>query len=218
MAKLYDYISGITEDPNNKIMLYFPKTNKVFSGFIDSEQTFGATSSYEALSESPMIDKASELVQTGSELFGEAYTLKYPWMTKKSWTGSTTNDLSFSIYKLAVNEEDDLISLTEPIWESVLPSVDEKNKGGILGSYIPPNSYNAGGSLDGRNGEKPVNTIVIKFGNWYEADGWIMTSALMTVSKEKIDEKKTKPLYIRIDISLTRSMNSTSSEFKGWFK
>jgi len=217
--ELYNYIEGITKDPNNRIMLALGN-GTVVSGFIDSELTFGASAQYGAMSESSALDSLSSGVQQLGELFGQAVTLKFPWMTKKSWTGSSVNDISFSIYKLATDVGEDLLSQTKAIWTSTLPST---NGQGLTGTYKPPNGYNAGGYLDGRKSDeagksnKPIGAITLKIGKWFESYGYIITSANMIVSKEKIDAGKTLPLYIKLDITLSRSMDATGADFTSWF-
>jgi len=208
---LYDYIEGITKDPNNQILIDLGHGH-VYSGFIDSELTFGATSEYGSLSDSSTIDKISNGVQTIAGEMGSTMTLKFPFMTKKSWNGSKVNDISFSFYKLATETNENLIEKTAGIWSSTLPSLEKEGVQGKIGSYSPPNGY-----TQGSNDGKPKNSLTIRIGNWFESNGWVITSSTLTVSKEKIDEAKTLPLYIKIDVTLTRDMDSTAYEFQSWF-
>ncbi len=208
MKGLHDYITGITADKNNQIMLSLKGKDKkrdIVSGFIDSELSFGASATYESLSESSSIDGIAKNFQRASEVMGKSNTMKFPWMTKKSWSGSSVNDFSFSIFKLATKDGENLLSGTAPIWDSVLPG---SAGGQTLDSFTTPNGYIS----HGKGGTS--NSVTLKIGNWYESNGWLMVSANLTVSKEKIDEGKTLPLYIKIDVTLSRDMDITSSQFK----
>lgn len=202
------YIEKIISNPSNFIAVWGGQ-GVGFSGFVDAELVFGASAQYGSLADSSSLDSISQNLQLATETLNidgiGTQTLKYPMLSKKSWQGSSVNDLSFSIYKVAINPTDDIYGEVSSFWKAILPGTN-----GIGEAFTPPNDYKIA------KGDKTENHLVIQIGDWFEADGLICTSAMVTISKEKIDG--VKPLYIRLDVTFTPTMSFSESEIAGWFK
>lgn len=210
MANVPNYIRSIMNDHRNTV--YIVGGSGKLSGFVDAETVFGASSDFGALSSSSAAQQLSNGVQLASEytnLIDSGETFNVPSLSRVSWQSASVNGLSFDLYLVAMEEGEDLMSKVLSVYDMVLPEIAT----GGVDRFITPMKYNAN-----QSGETTENHITVYIGDWFEADGFVMTSASITVSKEKINDAGTLPLYVKVSVSLMPTQVYSATQVKKWFK
>jgi len=200
------YIQKLVSNPINRVIITGPASVGSLVGYVEAEQVFGATSSYSPLignSSSETIDKGTQLVNsvTGWDIPRAAN----PLSTRVGWENAAVNGLSFGLYFISYDGSN-VMDQIKPVWGMVLPSK------GAVNSFVAPGDYkpNQKGDVE--------NSLSIEIGNWFSAHGFVMDSALLTVSREKVDTDGKLPLYVKLDISLKPCETYTADIVSSWFK
>jgi len=197
------YIQKLVSNDINRVTI--TGANGALIGYIEAEQMFGATASYSPLTGNDgneTIDKATQ--QFNSVVGTDIARTARPINTRVGWESSAVNGLSFSLYFLSYDGSNVMEEIA-PVWDMVLPTT------GGINSFIAPMDYMP------NQKSKPKNFLEVKIGNWFFAEGFVMESALLTVSREKIDAAGTMPLYVKLDIALKPLQIFTSDVVASWF-
>lgn len=205
-----NFIDKMMNDERNTV--FIGNDNGIaIKGYVDAETVFGATASYGALSQNSAVQGVSDAVKQISEftdIIDAGNTFDPPWMTMQTWQNSSVGDLSFSLYYVATSYGDDVLQAVLPVYDMVLPEVEDDS----FDRFITPLSY-APKKTKGQS----ANALNVQIGDWFYASGFVMTSASITVSKEKINENGTLPLYVKVDVSLLPTKVFSATEVKDWF-
>lgn len=197
-----NYIRSMVSDPINEVII--SGGGAVITGYIDGEQVFGASSSYGDLmgtsGATKTLDKTIDQVNATLETnIGHISTAK---MSRLGWQSSSVNGLSFGLYFISMAGENPMDKVRD-IWKMVLPK--------SVNPEVAPLNYRAN-----TTGE-PTGTLSVKIGNWFTAQGFVCESALITVSREKVDKGGTIPLYVKVDINLIRVEQPDAETVQSWF-
>lgn len=199
------YIQKLVSNPINKVLI--TGTNGIqLEGYVEAEQVFGATSSYSSLvgnDAADSIDKTTQLVK--SALGWDIPRAANPLSTRVGWENAAVNGISFGLYFISYDGKN-IMDDVSPVWKMVLPTK------GKLNSFVAPGDYDPHQKGDVKH------SLTVEIGNWFVAEGFVMESALLTVSREKIDKEGKIPLYAKLDISLKPTETFTSDIVSNWFK
>ncbi len=198
------YIQKLVNNPINKVIITGPLGQ--LSGYIEAEQTFGATSSYSSLIGNASAEGLDKVTQTINSVTGfDIPRAANPLSTRVGWENAAVNGIAFGLYFVSYDGAN-VMDQIKPVWDMILPS-----KGGV-NTFIAPGDFkpNQKGDVE--------NALVVEIGNWFSASGFVMESALLTVSREKVDEDGKLPLYVKLDVSLKPTETFTADIVSGWFK
>lgn len=216
--KITYYEDIISNDANKILILGYG--GKTIVGFVDGEQVFSTTASYNnefaggPLGSADAVNSSNDMARkwsTGGSMAEAVYRPNK--LTRMSWQSSSFNALSFDIYVPAVTGEED--QLEQPLNMFYFTLLSEA--GGVFGQTgykIIPNRYSVTqfGSQE--------NALSVKIGNWfYSYNAWVMTSGSVTFSKEKVaGSYPSKPLYVKISCVLTPAREFEYEEVASWFR
>jgi hypothetical protein len=204
-----EYFLELINNPENQILIT-GRTGSIY-GFVDGETAFSTTAQYsneaagsgiaEAVADAT--NSATNIITNGSE-----QRVKPQRLTRVTWQDSTLNALSFDIYLPTYHRDVNVMDQAMLVFDFTLPEATG------LGQVYTPNRYEL--NYLGRQ----QNLLSVRIGNWFESiNSWVCTNGSFVVSKEKImDTYPSKPLYIKISVTLTPGSQFRAAEVKNWFR
>lgn len=198
-----NYIEKLTSNPKYKLMIALP-TGGIVTGYMKDDLALSINSEYNSPFELSQTGGVSDMLEKASGMFGASMSLKTVAESKLLWKSSSMSPIQVTFSIVALNPGDDVREKVRTLSKAVFPTSD-----GVGGTLKAPMGY-----APGMPTSKPVNTVSMKIGSWFNASYLVIRGLNPTFSKDVI--KSGLPLYVDISLTLEPSLQLTQDDFIAW--